>query len=96
MKNQCVTCGGTFDDVMPDGTLYFHACPPLSDGEVGVLIGLPADASTWTKAQRAQVAAYPRGRGNPRDENRPGTAHGDAGKLKAVGLGVKTLTAATT
>jgi hypothetical protein len=25
----CNTCGGEYNDVLPDGTLYFHACPPV-------------------------------------------------------------------
>lgn len=32
-KTQCKSCGGVFDDVLPDGTRYFHACPPLSFAE---------------------------------------------------------------
>lgn len=95
MKVQCVTCGGIFHDVQADGVSYFHTCPPLSDAEVGVALGYPADQSTWTKAQRAAVAATPRTRDNHRDENRPGTAHADAGKLKAPGLGVKPVATTT-
>jgi len=25
----CNTCNGEYDDLLPDGTLYFHACPPV-------------------------------------------------------------------
>lgn len=28
---QCQTCGGTYADVQLDGSLYFHACPPIFD-----------------------------------------------------------------
>jgi hypothetical protein len=34
MRVQCVTCGGTYDQVMPDGYQYFHVCPPLSVAEL--------------------------------------------------------------
>lgn len=27
-KFKCVACGGTYDDVLPDGMAYYHACPP--------------------------------------------------------------------
>jgi hypothetical protein len=26
---QCGSCGGTYSDTCPDGSLYFHACPPI-------------------------------------------------------------------
>ncbi len=25
---ECLSCGGVYEDVLPDGMLYFHACPP--------------------------------------------------------------------
>jgi hypothetical protein len=25
---QCVSCGGVYDSVQRDGSIYFHACPP--------------------------------------------------------------------
>jgi hypothetical protein len=27
---KCNVCGGTYNRTMPDGTQYFHVCPPLS------------------------------------------------------------------
>jgi len=30
---ECQTCGGQYQDVLPDGLLYFHACAPLSVAE---------------------------------------------------------------
>lgn len=89
MKVQCLTCGGVYHDVQPDGVSYFHACPPLSDAEVGQALGFPADASTWTKAQRAQVAAALRTRPEFRNENRPGTHARDHDVLIAAGKGVR-------
>jgi hypothetical protein len=26
---RCNTCGGEYEDVTPDGYLYFHVCPPI-------------------------------------------------------------------
>jgi hypothetical protein len=34
MKVKCNACGGTYDDVLPDGLQYFHRCPPLSVPEL--------------------------------------------------------------
>lgn len=31
---QCVTCGGVYDTVLPDGYEYYHVCPPLSAPEL--------------------------------------------------------------
>jgi hypothetical protein len=31
---KCKTCGGTYAALLPDGTEYYHACPPLSVGEL--------------------------------------------------------------
>lgn len=32
---RCNSCGGTYSDVLPDGILYFHACPPDRVGAGG-------------------------------------------------------------
>lgn len=31
---QCTACGGKYNPTNADGTAYFHACPPLSAGEL--------------------------------------------------------------
>lgn len=31
---RCNSCRGEYPDNLPDGTLYFHACPPFSEAEV--------------------------------------------------------------
>lgn len=28
-KMRCNTCAGVYDSLLPDGTQYYHACPPL-------------------------------------------------------------------
>jgi hypothetical protein len=32
---RCLTCRGEYDDVLPDGTLYFHACAPVINPGTG-------------------------------------------------------------
>ena len=93
---KCLTCGGVYAPVQRDGTDYYHACPSLSDAEVGRALGLPDEGTTWTKAQRDAVAAAPRDRPNARDENvdaskrvrDPTTGQLGAAPIKAAGLGV--------
>lgn len=29
MRLRCNTCGGEYDELMPDGLRYFHKCPPV-------------------------------------------------------------------
>lgn len=89
---KCNACGGTYEPVQADGSLYFHACPPLSDPEVGKALGLSLDSSTWTAPQKAAVAAAARVRPNARDENLVQTS--DPTKpatMKAIGAGVTTV-----
>lgn len=31
---KCNACGGTYETTLPDGTRYFHTCPPLSVAEL--------------------------------------------------------------
>lgn len=33
---QCNACGAQYDDIMRDGSLYFHACAPLKVDKNGV------------------------------------------------------------
>lgn len=88
---KCNTCGGIYPATQADGTLYFHACPPLGDVEVCAALGLPLDPTTHTKAQRDQLAAASRVRPNARDENILSTAASNKGAIKAVGAGVVTV-----
>lgn len=85
---KCLACGGVYAPVLADGTLYFHACPALSDAEVSAALGLPLDPATHTKAQRDQLAAASRARPNARDENILSTAATNKGAIKAAGAGV--------
>ena len=38
---KCNGCGGTYSDSQLDGTLYFHACPPLPPDENAVVAERP-------------------------------------------------------
>jgi hypothetical protein len=88
---KCTTCGGTYTQVQPDGTQYFHACPPVSDAEVIGALGLPVDRTLWAKPQADAFAAASRVRLNARDENLPGTRATDKGLMKAPGKGTTTI-----
>jgi len=55
MKQQCISCGGIFDDVQRDGMQYFHACPPLSVAELKAAI--VAKTLTFTAAAQAAYDA---------------------------------------
>lgn len=68
---KCTTCGGVYLSVLPDGTRYFHACPPLSDLEVAVALGAGNDPTKWTAQNKLDIAAAPRVRLNARNENVP-------------------------
>lgn len=47
---KCLTCGGVYEPLQPDGTQYFHACPPLAAHEIAaglntgaIVLSGPAD-----------------------------------------------------
>jgi hypothetical protein len=63
-KLQCPACAGVYDDVLPDGALYFHACPPLSAPELAA--ALAAGTVVLTATQAAALAAA-----DARDEKNP-------------------------
>ncbi len=61
---RCNTCLGEFDDVLPNGTLYFHACPPIVDARTGALSPRPN--------RRNENRARPTRRGDPAPLKREG------------------------
>lgn len=32
---RCLSCSGEYEDTLPDGSAYFHACPPARDPLTG-------------------------------------------------------------
>lgn len=52
---KCNTCGGTYRDVLADGLLYFHHCPPLTVAELQT--GLTNKTITFGPVVAAQLAA---------------------------------------
>lgn len=32
---RCLACGGIYRPIAPDGTRYFHVCPPVVDAKTG-------------------------------------------------------------
>jgi len=85
---KCLTCGGVYSPVLPDGLPYFHVCPPLSAVELaaavaGGKVALPIDPVTLLPETPAvAVARRTYERATKRDENvKPD------GTLKAAGTG---------
>lgn len=35
-RKRCVSCGGEYDQTLPDGYRYFHACPPVFNKVTGL------------------------------------------------------------
>jgi hypothetical protein len=62
---KCKTCGGTYRAVLPDGTEYYHACPPLSVAELqdgldhGTVTLSTRDAARLQAAQDADAQHPP-------------------------------------
>jgi hypothetical protein len=86
---QCQTCGGEYDDVLPDKLRYFHACPPLSVSELQAAVddGRVVLATDETVAQAHGRRIYERA--GKRDENvKPTAVDGKVvGLVKAEGRG---------
>ena len=85
---RCLTCGGTYSPVLPDGFQYFHVCPPLSAVELAAAVAaakvvLPVDPVTLVPETPAvAVTRRTYERATKRDENvKPD------GTLKAIGQG---------
>lgn len=88
MTRQCMGCGGVYAPVQPDGTRYFHVCPPISDADVRAALGLGDDETKWSKKDRLDFTEYPRMRDGHRDENVVPPAPGDdVVTMKRAGFG---------
>jgi hypothetical protein len=67
---ECVTCHGRYEPLLPDGTQYFHACPPLAGHELrqgledGAIRLSRADQKRLDDAEAADETA-PRDAGEP-------------------------------
>lgn len=89
---QCLTCGGTYAPILPDGMQYFHVCPPLSvpELEAAVTAGkvvLPKDETAEIAVQRRMYE-----RAQKRDENVvPSLAANTPATMKSAGKGVTDL-----
>lgn len=66
---KCQSCGGTYEPVLTDGLLYYHACPPLSAVELQAAVD--AGAVKLPKGETVDDAIVLRTyeRANKRDEN---------------------------
>jgi hypothetical protein len=91
---KCLSCGGVYEPVLPDGLDYYHKCAPLTATELAAAVqagklSLPIDPVTKveeTPDEAVQRRSYERA--NARDENVTPN-----GALKAVGAGVEQLAA---
>lgn len=50
---KCKTCGGIYEPTLPDGTQYFHACPPLAPREI--VAGLRDGTVTLLRADQQRL-----------------------------------------
>lgn len=53
---ECVTCGGRYEPMLPDGTQYFHACPPLAVHELKARLDDGTLALSKADTRRLQAA----------------------------------------
>jgi len=65
---RCNTCSGEYRDILPDGTQYFHACPPERDPSRPTPV--PDDEDTRPLIERA----------DKRDENLFAATRPEAGQ----------------
>jgi len=91
---KCNACGGVYDTAQPDGTSYFHRCPPLSHSELDAAVKagkvqLPAGETVDDAILRRTYE-----RGNMRDENLVATSGPGAQQIKAAGDGTSNAAAA--
>jgi hypothetical protein len=84
----CNTCGGEYDDLLPDGTLYFHACPPIPIHRVkrpdGTIVTIEGNVSP---DQGEVVETTWKERPGKRDENVVEDRTTGQARIKAEGRG---------
>ena len=84
---RCNACQGTYQTTLPDGTRYFHRCPPLSLPELtaAVAAGKVVLPGAETPVQAIAKRIYERA--NARDENLASTSADAPATIKAAGDG---------
>jgi len=86
---KCNACGGTYQPVQPDGTQYFHVCPPLSAPELAAKVAAGKLSLPALETADEAVARRTYERANKRDETVIAAPTRDkAGTLKTAGAGV--------
>lgn len=92
MTLQCVSCGGTYDDVLADGCQYFHVCPPLSFAELQAAVTDRRVVLGEKETVEEAYVARPYLRADARNENAdPRPTHGRPSPIVAEGKGVREL-----
>lgn len=54
---KCNVCAGSYEPILPDGSMYFHACPPLSVPELKDAIAKGSVKLTAAQQQQLDAAA---------------------------------------
>ena len=85
---KCQSCGATYERIQRDGTEYFHACAPLSRGELQAAVDAGHVKLPKGETVDDAHARRPYERPNKRDENLKATRGKGAGEIKAEGAGV--------
>lgn len=94
---ECQSCGGRYEPILPDGTEYFHACPPLAQHELQAAVDrgavvLPKGESVDQAFQRRVYE-----RASKRDENVvPAREHNAPATIKAAGKGALEIVSVST
>ncbi len=84
---RCNACGGTYRDADADGTLYFHACAPLTHTIIRLADGTETRLAGPLPAGAVMVRVESEEHPNRRDENIRLDADGHAAGVKHEGLG---------
>lgn len=69
MTVRCNSCGSTYEPVQRDGTLYFHACAPLSAPELTAKVAAGRVVLPAGETVEIAVSLRTYERANKRDEN---------------------------
>jgi hypothetical protein len=85
----CKACGGTYESVLTDGTIYFHRCPPLSSAELAAAVAKGLIVLPLLETPDVAVSRRTYERANLRDENLQATLGAGSAAIKREGLGTK-------
>jgi hypothetical protein len=86
--NKCNACGGVYSATNPDGSDYYHRCPPLSAVELDAAVKAGKVALPLLETADVAITRRVYERANARDENvKPNPDQTKPGIIKANGAG---------